>query len=66
MTTRPHLTILFHNEPGLPGLTSLWGFAALIRFKGRTPYDPDLVGAALSGRPVSVFPAEPWCESGVS
>jgi glyoxylase-like metal-dependent hydrolase (beta-lactamase superfamily II) len=36
MTTRPHLTILFDNEPGLPGLTSLWGFAALVRLEGRT------------------------------
>lgn len=36
MTPRPHLTILFDNEPGLPGLTSLWGFAALIRLQGRT------------------------------
>ncbi len=36
MTPRPHLTILFDNEPGLPGLTSLWGFSALIRLQGRT------------------------------
>jgi 7,8-dihydropterin-6-yl-methyl-4-(beta-D-ribofuranosyl)aminobenzene 5'-phosphate synthase len=36
MTTRSHLTILFDNEPGLPGLTNLWGFAALIRLEGRT------------------------------
>jgi 7,8-dihydropterin-6-yl-methyl-4-(beta-D-ribofuranosyl)aminobenzene 5'-phosphate synthase len=36
MTPQPHLTILFDNEPGLPGLTSLWGFAALIRLEGRT------------------------------
>jgi 7,8-dihydropterin-6-yl-methyl-4-(beta-D-ribofuranosyl)aminobenzene 5'-phosphate synthase len=32
----PHLTILFDNDPGLPELTSLWGFAALIRVTGRT------------------------------
>jgi len=32
----PHLTILFDNYPGLPELTSLWGFAALIRVAGRT------------------------------
>ncbi|MGE5153671.1 MAG: MBL fold metallo-hydrolase [Bdellovibrio bacteriovorus] len=36
MTPQPHLRILFDNEPGLPGLTSLWGFAALIRLEGRT------------------------------
>jgi 7,8-dihydropterin-6-yl-methyl-4-(beta-D-ribofuranosyl)aminobenzene 5'-phosphate synthase len=36
MTPPPRLTILFDNEPGLPGLTSLWGFAALIRVGGRT------------------------------
>jgi 7,8-dihydropterin-6-yl-methyl-4-(beta-D-ribofuranosyl)aminobenzene 5'-phosphate synthase len=36
MTPRPHLTILFDNDPGLPGLTSLWGFAALMRLEGRT------------------------------
>jgi 7,8-dihydropterin-6-yl-methyl-4-(beta-D-ribofuranosyl)aminobenzene 5'-phosphate synthase len=34
--TYPHLTILFDNYPGLPGLRSLWGFAALIRLEGRT------------------------------
>lgn len=32
----PYLTILFDNDPGLPGLTSLWGFAALIRVADRT------------------------------
>jgi 7,8-dihydropterin-6-yl-methyl-4-(beta-D-ribofuranosyl)aminobenzene 5'-phosphate synthase len=32
----PHLTILFDNYPGLPELTSLWGFAALIRVPGQT------------------------------
>jgi hypothetical protein len=32
----PHLTILFDNYHGLPELTSLWGFAALIRAAGRT------------------------------
>ncbi len=36
MAAPPRLTILFDNEPGLPGLTSLWGFAALIRVGGRT------------------------------
>ncbi|WP_373507395.1 MBL fold metallo-hydrolase [Thiocapsa sp.] len=36
MTPPPRLAILFDNEPGLPGLTSLWGFAALIRVGGRT------------------------------
>jgi 7,8-dihydropterin-6-yl-methyl-4-(beta-D-ribofuranosyl)aminobenzene 5'-phosphate synthase len=36
MTRTPHLTILFDNDAGLPGLTSLWGFAALIRLEGRT------------------------------
>ncbi len=36
MAPPPRLTILFDNEPGLPGLTSLWGFAALIRVGGRT------------------------------
>jgi 7,8-dihydropterin-6-yl-methyl-4-(beta-D-ribofuranosyl)aminobenzene 5'-phosphate synthase len=30
------LTILFDNYPGLPGLQSLWGFAALIRTPTRT------------------------------
>jgi 7,8-dihydropterin-6-yl-methyl-4-(beta-D-ribofuranosyl)aminobenzene 5'-phosphate synthase len=34
--TTPHLTILFDNYPGLPGLKSLWGFAALIRLAGQT------------------------------
>jgi 7,8-dihydropterin-6-yl-methyl-4-(beta-D-ribofuranosyl)aminobenzene 5'-phosphate synthase len=34
--TTPHLTILFDNVPGLPGLQSLWGFAALIRLAGQT------------------------------
>jgi 7,8-dihydropterin-6-yl-methyl-4-(beta-D-ribofuranosyl)aminobenzene 5'-phosphate synthase len=32
----PHLRILFDNYPGLPRLTSLWGFAALIRVAGPT------------------------------
>ncbi|CRI68003.1 Beta-lactamase domain protein [Thiocapsa sp. KS1] len=36
MTPPPLLTILFDNEPGLPGLADLWGFAALIRVGGRT------------------------------
>lgn len=36
MMTPPHLTILFDNYPGIPGLTSLWGFSALIRATGRT------------------------------
>ncbi len=35
-TAPPHLTILFDNYPGRPGLSSLWGFAALIRAGGRT------------------------------
>ena len=36
MTTSAQLTILFDNYPGTAGLTSLWGFAALIRAAGRT------------------------------
>lgn len=32
----PRMTILFDNYPGVPGLRSLWGFAALIRVAGRT------------------------------
>ncbi|UHD17224.1 MBL fold metallo-hydrolase [Thiocapsa bogorovii] len=36
MTPPPRLTILFDNEPGLPALTRLWGFAALIRVGDRT------------------------------
>lgn len=36
MTTPPRVTILFDNYPGVPGLSSLWGFAALIRAAGRT------------------------------
>jgi len=36
MTSHPYLRILFDNYPGLPGLTSLWGFAALIRAAGRS------------------------------
>jgi 7,8-dihydropterin-6-yl-methyl-4-(beta-D-ribofuranosyl)aminobenzene 5'-phosphate synthase len=32
----PRLTIVFDNYPGIPGLTSLWGFAGLIRAAGRT------------------------------
>jgi 7,8-dihydropterin-6-yl-methyl-4-(beta-D-ribofuranosyl)aminobenzene 5'-phosphate synthase len=34
MPTR--MTILFDNYPGVPGLRSLWGFAALIETPGRT------------------------------
>jgi 7,8-dihydropterin-6-yl-methyl-4-(beta-D-ribofuranosyl)aminobenzene 5'-phosphate synthase len=36
MTSDPHLTILFDNYPGVSGLTSLWGFAALVRAAGHT------------------------------
>ncbi len=36
MTPPARLTILFDNYPGTAGLTSLWGFAALIRVAGRT------------------------------
>lgn len=36
MTSHAHLRILFDNYPGAPGLTSLWGFAALVRAAGRT------------------------------
>lgn len=36
MTDPSRITILFDNYPGVPGLTSLWGFAALIRVAGRT------------------------------
>lgn len=36
MIATPHLSILFDNFPGLPGLTSLWGFAAFIRVADRT------------------------------
>ncbi|MFB1487363.1 MULTISPECIES: MBL fold metallo-hydrolase [unclassified Thiocapsa] len=36
MTNPFRMTILFDNYPGVPGLSSLWGFAALIRIQGRT------------------------------
>lgn len=36
MTDPSRMTILFDNYPGVPGLTSLWGFAALIRVADRT------------------------------
>lgn len=36
MTNPARMTILFDNYPGVPGLMSLWGFAALIRVAGRT------------------------------
>jgi len=36
MMSPVHLRILFDNYPGVPGLTSLWGFAALIRASERT------------------------------
>lgn len=36
MPLHPHMTIVFDNDPGLPGLTSLWGFAALLRIGDRT------------------------------
>ena len=36
MTSHPYLRILFDNYPGSPGLTSLWGFAALIQAGGRS------------------------------
>lgn len=32
----PQLTILSDNYPSVPGLTSVWGFAALLRAGGRT------------------------------
>lgn len=34
--TPPRVTVLFDNYAGVPGLQSLWGFAALIRLAGRT------------------------------
>ncbi|NCC30065.1 MAG: MBL fold metallo-hydrolase [Gammaproteobacteria bacterium] len=36
MTDPSRMTILFDNYPGVPGLTSLWGFSALMRVAGRT------------------------------
>lgn len=36
MATTARVTILFDNQPGVPGLTSLWGFAALIETGERT------------------------------
>ncbi len=35
MSQSPQVTILFDNEPGLPGLTQLWGFAALLEIGER-------------------------------
>lgn len=35
MSQSPQVTILFDNEPGLPGLTQLWGFAALLQIGER-------------------------------
>lgn len=32
----PGMTIVFDNDPGLPGLPTLWGFAAVIQTPGRT------------------------------
>lgn len=34
-TASPRLTILFDNVPGRPGLSTLWGFAALVEVGGR-------------------------------
>ncbi|MFY9974957.1 MAG: MBL fold metallo-hydrolase [Chromatiaceae bacterium] len=34
--THPSMTIVFDNYPGLQGLESLWGFAALLRLPGQT------------------------------
>jgi 7,8-dihydropterin-6-yl-methyl-4-(beta-D-ribofuranosyl)aminobenzene 5'-phosphate synthase len=49
-TVPPHLTILFDKYPGLPGLRSLWGFAALIRAAGRTIlFDTGSNGRVLLG-----------------
>ena len=36
MMSGPCITIVFDNDPGVPGLTSLWGFAALIEEGDRT------------------------------
>lgn len=36
MSTQPRITILFDNYPGVPGLRTLWGFAALVRLPDRT------------------------------
>lgn len=36
MSASPRLQILFDNYPGQPGLTTLWGFAALIQAANRT------------------------------
>ncbi|MBN2203858.1 MAG: MBL fold metallo-hydrolase [Thermoleophilia bacterium] len=36
MTVTPRLTILADNNPGLAGLTSLWGFSALVETGERT------------------------------
>ena len=48
MTTPPRMTILFDNYPGVPGLTSLWGFAALIRAAGmRILFDTGSNGRVL-------------------
>lgn len=35
MSQSPQVTILFDNEPGVPGLTPLWGFAALLEIGER-------------------------------
>jgi len=43
---RATLTILFDNYPGLPGLQTLWGFAALIR----TPTQTILFDTGSNGR----------------
>ena len=32
----PRITIVFDNNPGVPGLKSLWGFAALLQVPGQT------------------------------
>lgn len=36
MAVSPRVTILFDNRPGVEGLRTLWGFAALIEAEGRT------------------------------
>ncbi|MBK1631029.1 metal-dependent hydrolase [Thiohalocapsa halophila] len=48
MSNSPRLTILFDNVPGLPGLESLWGFAALIETGEQTVlFDTGSNGRAL-------------------
>jgi 7,8-dihydropterin-6-yl-methyl-4-(beta-D-ribofuranosyl)aminobenzene 5'-phosphate synthase len=48
MTSHSHLTIVFDNQPGLPGLSTLWGFAAVMRVGARTLlFDTGSNGRAL-------------------